>query len=559
MTTDTDKELAELAEFPEMNPGPVCRLDAEGRIVRTNQAASKLFGETDLQGSEWRTICPGITPGMWKRILTAKEPLQHEADFGGQCVLFTHVRSRSGETIFAFGTDVTSLRKVERQLAEVARFPEMNPGPVLRVGLHGTVLLANQAARKIFGEQIVGSEWPDVCPGMSGGAWTRLLATTEPVSLEATVNDCVFLFTHRNDPSSKLVFVFGVDITKQKLAEKTVRQSEKMATLGTLAAGVAHELNNPAAATKRAAEHMKDAFAKLEDAMFRLDTSRLSVDSRRAMTDLATTARDMASKPNDLDPLSRSDLEADVEAWLEKHGIAEPWDHAPSLVAQGLTPEALTSLAASFEEDLVGPAVIWIAAAFPVYRLLHEIGQGSGRISEIVAAMKGYSYVGQAPLRMIDIHEGIDNTLVILRSKLKQGVTVTREYDTTLPKVCAFGSELNQVWTNLLDNAIDAMNGNGTIRIRTTKENGWARVDIEDDGPGIPESVQSRVFDPFFTTKAPGQGTGLGLSTTYSIVKEKHLGEIAVASRPGSTTFTVKLLIDNPALAHDQPAEKKES
>jgi signal transduction histidine kinase len=181
-----------------------------------------------------------------------------------------------------------------------------------------------------------------------------------------------------------------------------------------------------------------------------------------------------------------------------------------------------------------------------VYTLLNEIGQGSTRISEIVGALKSYSYLGQAPVQSVNIHEGIDNTLVILRNKLKTGITVHREYDLNLRPIVAYGSELNQVWTNLLDNAADALNGKGEIIIRTKHSEKSVQVEIEDNGPGIPKEIQSRIFDPFFTTKELGKGTGLGLSTSYSIIVEKHNGEISIESKPGQTCFTIVLPINLP-------------
>jgi signal transduction histidine kinase len=198
-------------------------------------------------------------------------------------------------------------------------------------------------------------------------------------------------------------------------------------------------------------------------------------------------------------------------------------------------------LADALEPEALAAVLVRAASAFPVYRLVHEIGEASGRVSEIVAALKSYSFLGQAPVQAVDLHEGLDSTLVILRAKLKDGVDVHREYSTELPPVPVYGSDLNQVWTNLLDNAIDAMNGKGTITIRTRRDRDWAVVEIEDDGPGIPEAVRARIFDPFFTTKEPGSGTGLGLSTSYSVVTEKHHGSIAVESQPGLTRFTVRL------------------
>ena len=329
--------------------------------------------------------------------------------------------------------------------------------------------------------------------------------------------------------------------------EMMLRQSEKLATLGTLAAGVAHELNNPAAATRRAAEQLGDAFTRLEAAHLRLQAVTLSSSARELLESLERQGRRRAMRPNGLDVLARSDEESVVEEWLEERGIADPWQLAPSLVGQGLDRTALARLADALQGEGLDAALAWAASVFSVHTLLYEIGQGSTRAAEVVGALKSYSYLGEAPVQSVDLKEGLDNTLVILRSKLKAGITVHRDYGADVPPVQAYGSELNQVWTNLLDNAADAMDGRGEITIRTRRRDGWAVVEIEDNGPGIPQEIQPRIFDPFFTTKAPGKGTGLGLSTSYAIVTRKHAGEIRVTSRPGFTCFTVKLPIAGPS------------
>ncbi len=326
--------------------------------------------------------------------------------------------------------------------------------------------------------------------------------------------------------------------------EMLLRQSQRLASLGTLAAGIAHELNNPAAATRRAAGQLRDAFANLEKAHIQLDAASLTPAGRGMLQSLERQARERALSQSDLDAITRSDREAAVEEWLDERGVANPWKLAPPLVGLGLDPPALMRLASVFQGETLDAALAWIASLFPVYSLLNEIGHGSSRISEIVGALKSYSYLGQAPAQAVNLHEGIDNTLVILRNKLKAGVSVRREYGADVPAVQGYGSELNQVWTNLLDNAADALGGKGQIIIRTRREDGWAVVEIEDDGPGIAEENLPRIFDPFFTTKAPGKGTGLGLSTSYGIVTEKHKGEIRVESRPGCTRFTVRLPIE---------------
>ena len=324
--------------------------------------------------------------------------------------------------------------------------------------------------------------------------------------------------------------------------EALLHEREKLAGLGTLAAGLAHELNNPAAAARRAALQLRDALAAWERATLRLDACSFDREQAEQVKTLREEIVRRATAPDPLDPLTRRDRESDVQTWLEDHKIDKAWELAPMLVSFGWTIDALGDLSARFSPVDLPALCNWLGSGGTVYALLDEMSTSAERISEIVKAVKTYSYLDQAPVQDVDVRESLENTLVILRHKLKQGVNVVRDYAADLPRIEAYGSELNQVWTNIIDNAIDAMNGQGEIRLRTLTRAEHVVVEITDDGPGIPAKIQSRIFEPFFTTKPPGIGSGLGLNITYNIV-QKHLGEIKVTSRPGETTFQVILPI----------------
>jgi PAS domain S-box-containing protein len=323
---------------------------------------------------------------------------------------------------------------------------------------------------------------------------------------------------------------------------------EKMASLGKLSAGMAHELNNPASAAQRGAAQLKIKFAQLQNVHLcvgAMDLSRAQVDEL-VLLDQKIERR--AQRPADLNALTRSDREDALEEWLVGKEIDTAWELVPSLVSLGYDQEALEALESDFSGFQFSVILDWLSCTHAIYSLIAEIGLGTGRIAEIVRALKTYTYMDQAPIQSVDVREGLDNTLIILHNKLKAGITVRREYAEDLPTIQAHGSELNQVWTNIIDNAIDAMDGQGSLVVRTRRDDPWVVVEIEDDGPGIPEEVQSKIFDPFFTTKAPGEGTGLGLNISRNLVVQKHKGEISVYSEPGKTCFAVRLpLLFNPS------------
>ncbi len=325
---------------------------------------------------------------------------------------------------------------------------------------------------------------------------------------------------------------------RTKDVEVQLRQQEKMAALGKMSAGLAHELNNPGAAARRAASQLRLNFQNSQTLALQLNL--LSKEQLKFLTEIQRQATEHAANPPKLDTLSQSDKEDEVTDWLEDHQVHNAWKLAPTLVNAGLDPLTLDTLADNIPADLSN-VLTWLEATLASYGLINEIEQSTSRISELVKAIKGYSYMDQAPLQEIDVHEGIENTLLILNHRLKKGVIVHRQYDRTLPRINAYASELNQVWTNLIDNAIDAMDGLGEITISTYKQNSCIVVEIADTGKGIPLTIQSRIFEPFFTTKGVGKGTGLGLEITYRIVVNRHKGDIHFDSKPGETHFRVRL------------------
>ena len=315
-------------------------------------------------------------------------------------------------------------------------------------------------------------------------------------------------------------------------------QTEKLAALGKISAGLAHELNNPAAAARRAVDNLRETFQTFREAAARLNAHELSAGQRAAIPALETeVARRTAVH---LDSLERSDCEEQVAASLERYGVDGAWDLAPILVGAGCDAAWLDGVVTQFPREALTDLLARVAASLAIGNLLHEIGHSSTRITELVGAIKEYTYMDQGPEQEIDIHHGLENTLIMLRYRLKHGIQVKLDFDRTLPRVCARGSELNQVWTNLIDNAVDAMDGNGELRIRTARELDYVLVEIADNGSGIPPALLAHIFEPFFTTKGVGKGTGLGLETARRIVRE-HGGDITVESTPGATRFQVRL------------------
>ncbi|MGY1692706.1 ATP-binding protein [Geodermatophilus sp. SYSU D01105] len=379
------------------------------------------------------------------------------------------------------------------------------------------------------------------------------IAQTYPGTVRA-VTDCRFLAL----PAAEFEAVFrrwypmavhlleGLFFGQRNIAE-LVSQRERLLALGKLSAGLTHELNNPAAAASRAAASLRERFAGMRHKLALLSTGTLDASVLRALTDLQEELVARVGSAAEVSALERADREDELGDWLDEHGIGGAWELAGVFVPAGLGPDDLDRVAAAVQPPALEAALRWLAYTVETETLIGEIADSTSRISALVDAAKQYSQLDRAPHQPTDLHAGLDATLVMLSAKIPPGVTVVKEYDRSLPAVPAYAGELNQVWTNLVVNALDAMAGEGTLTLRTARDGDCAVVEVADTGPGIPEDLRRRVFEPFFTTKPVGQGTGLGLDVSWRIVVNRHGGDLRVQSRPGDTRFQVLLpLVEAP-------------
>ena len=326
-------------------------------------------------------------------------------------------------------------------------------------------------------------------------------------------------------------------------SQQTVATRERLVALGTVTAGLTHELNNPATAVARATHTLSERLAGLWDELAGLAEGGLAPDQLAVLVDLVRRARGRAGQDL-LSPLAASDREDELGGWLEEHGVADAWDLAPPLVAAGLDAGWLEQVAAAVPAQAFPHAVGVAAMTCEAESLLEEVAEASGRISALIGAAKQYSQMDRGPLQRLDVHDGLESTLTMLKHKLETGIEVVRDYDRSLPELGAYVGELNQVWTNLVDNAVDAMegmDGRGRLTVRTARDGDRALVEIGDNGPGIPEAAAPHILEPFYTTKPVGKGTGLGLDICWRIVVQRHHGDLRFTSTPGDTRFQVLL------------------
>lgn len=382
--------------------------------------------------------------------------------------------------------------------------------------------------------------WLGAILALSDGTAMTRLAASEPARV-AQIDPETFrqLLFHTPEAFRRVIRVFRPVMAR---IEGVTVQREKMAALGQMSAGLAHELNNPASAAKRSAASLADALDVLDGAMQSFVEAGVERADAEVFVALKREALARAKDAPELEGLEAADAEDEVGEWLEAHAVPDAWKLAEPLASAGLDTEWLDRVA-GVSGSALPIAIRWVATSLSARSLSDDLRESTDRMSNLVKAIKAYTYMDQADLQEVDVHEGIKATLTMLHHKIKHtGIQVVKQLDPDLPRICVYGSELNQVWTNLLDNAIDALGDTGTITITTAPwhESG-VEVTIADDGPGIPEAVQRRVFEPFYTTKPVGSGTGLGLDTTLRIVRDRHDGDVRLRSRPGETAFSVRL------------------
>lgn len=403
-----------------------------------------------------------------------------------------------------------------------------------------------QITRKTNGTPVVMGTTPR---GIMGGELGLLAGAAASATAQAIMPCRLMVF---NEPEFRALFgmcpVVGTRILQtaaQRMSgnAERLKQNEKLAALGKFAAGLAHELNNPAAAARRATQTLRELLPDLQDQTMRLNTLGLT---EKQMQHLNTIQRDTIANAGHapvLSPLERSRREDEISDWLDEIGVSKGWEVSPVYVNAGVTLDDLQALLEQYPQDSRDEMAQWFSCAIEAASLLDEIQESSKRISDLVAAIKEYTYMDQAPTQEVDIHKNLENTLRMLNHKLKN-TKIDRVYDPELPLIVGRGSELNQVWMNLIDNAIDAMKGEGTLRLITRPENDFVMIEVADNGPGIPLDIQQHIFEPFFTTKDVGVGTGMGLDISYRIIKQ-HNGTIEVQSHPGNTRFIVRIPVNS--------------
>jgi signal transduction histidine kinase len=428
-------------------------------------------------------------------------------------------------------------------------FTEGDPATCFYVVLDGSIALLH----RVGGEDVELSRTDQV--GVYAGAWGAYLGDRVPQTYLQSMRAntaCRFYVLSAADFSELMNDWFpmpvhlleGLFFGNQRV-QSSVAQRERLLALGSLSAGLTHELNNPAAAAVRATSSLRDRVAKMRQKLALIAGGVWDRSSLETLIRLQERAVEQVAKAPELSPLDASDREDALSDWFDEHGIAGGFELAPTFVQAGIDISWLESMVAVVDGDMLEGAVRWLNYTLETELLMNEIEDSTTRISALVGAAKQYSQMDRAPFQILDVHELLDSTLVMLSRKIG-GVRVVKDYDRSLPQIPVYGAELNQVWTNLIDNALQAMDGSGTLTIRTCRVDDSVQVEIGDTGVGIPAENLSRIFEPFFTTKAVGEGTGLGLDISWRIVVNKHHGDLSVESQPGDTRFVVRLPVRGP-------------
>ncbi|MCA1005660.1 cyclic nucleotide-binding domain-containing protein [Rhodococcus hoagii] len=453
----------------------------------------------------------------------------------------------------------------DAQLAELCRagrLEVLEPGPVYREGAPATCFYVLVEGSVVLTKQSGDQEVEMVRTSHRGsysGAWTAYMGDRVPqvYGTSMTVPERSTFFVLDADDFARFMaewfpmalhllegLFFGNQSSREILAQR-----ERLLALGSLSAGLTHELNNPAAAAVRATAALRDRVAGMRHKLGMIASGAYEPAALRALIRIQEEAVELVAKAPTLSPLEASDREDTLGDWLEDHDITGGWNIAPTFVQAGLDVAWLERVAATVEPPVLPGAVAWLNYTIETELLMNEIADSTTRVSSLVGAAKQYSQMDRAPFQIADVHELLDSTLVMLSGKIGGGIDVVKDYDRSLPPVPAYAAELNQVWTNLVDNAVASMDGRGTLTVRTYRDGDCVAVAIGDTGPGVPEEIRDRIFEPFFTTKPVGEGTGLGLDISWRIV-DKHRGDIRVESRPGHTEFVVRLPSTGPEGEH---------
>jgi signal transduction histidine kinase len=429
---------------------------------------------------------------------------------------------------------------------------ESDPATCFYVLLEGTVALS----RRVGGEDVETMRTDQ--RGAYAGAWTAYLGAAAPSTYTATlraVTPARFFVLDAGDLYEAMQQWFpmavhlleGLFYGTQRI-QQAVGQRERLLALGSLSAGLTHELNNPAAAAVRATSSLRERVAGMRHKLALIAGGAWDRRQLETLIGLQERAVEQVAKAPELSPLEASDREDELLDWFDRNGVTAGFDLAPTFVQAGLDAAWLDEIRVIVDDGMLDGAVRWLGYTVETEQLMSEIEDSTNRISTLVTAAKQYSQMDRAPHQVLDVHELLDSTLVMLSRKIGE-VSVVKDYDRSLPDIPVYGAELNQVWTNVIDNALQAMGGHGTLTIRTSRAGDFAQVEIGDTGPGISDDIAARIFEPFFTTKPVGEGTGLGLDISWRIVVNKHHGDISVESAPGDTRFRVLLPLRDDARA----------